>query len=106
MLYCIGLGLGSPEDITLRGLKAIQGCSRVYLEAYTSILVDVGFQSDAQDSGQQGSGIQALVSDLTYMASRLQDLAKDCLICYRKRSMARRSWWQTAIWSKQRAMSS
>lgn len=62
MLYCIGLGLGSPEDITLRGLKAIQSCSRVYLEAYTSILVDVGFQEDSGTSGQQGSGIEKLVS--------------------------------------------
>lgn len=62
MLYCIGLGLGSPEDITLRGLKAIQGCSRVYLEAYTSILVDVGFSEGEDDCGQQGSGIEHLVS--------------------------------------------
>lgn len=62
MLYCIGLGLGSPEDITLRGLKAIQGCTRVYLEAYTSILVDVGFQTDSETSGQQGSGIEHLAS--------------------------------------------
>ena len=61
MLYCIGLGLGSPEDITLRGLKAIQGCTRVYLEAYTSILVDVGFSEDKDDCGQQGSGIEHLV---------------------------------------------
>lgn len=62
MLYCIGLGLGSPEDITLKGLKAIQGCTRVYLEAYTSILVDVGFQEDSDTSGQQGSGLEHLVS--------------------------------------------
>lgn len=61
MLYCIGLGLGSPEDITLRGLKAIQGCTRVYLEAYTSILVDVGFEEDSETSGQQGKGIEHLV---------------------------------------------
>jgi diphthine synthase len=61
MLYCIGLGLGSPEDITLRGLKAIQGCTRVYLEAYTSILVDVGFSEEKGDCGQQGSGIEHLV---------------------------------------------
>lgn len=61
MLYCIGLGLGSPEDITLRGLKAVQGCTRVYLEAYTSILVDVGFETDSETSGQQGRGIEHLV---------------------------------------------
>ncbi|KAM6502944.1 Tetrapyrrole methylase [Amanita muscaria] len=39
MFYLIGLGLCDESDITLRGLTAIQRCSRVYLEAYTSILM-------------------------------------------------------------------
>ncbi|OMJ19843.1 Diphthine synthase [Smittium culicis] len=39
MLYIIGLGLFDEQDITVRGLKAIQSCDRVYLEAYTSILL-------------------------------------------------------------------
>lgn len=38
MLYLIGLGLGDQDDITVKGLKAIQTCSKVYLEAYTSVL--------------------------------------------------------------------
>ena len=38
MLYFIGLGLGDVEDITVKGLKIVRDCSRVYLEAYTSIL--------------------------------------------------------------------
>jgi precorrin-2 methylase len=38
MLYLIGLGLADEQDITLRGLNAIQKCTRVYLESYTSIL--------------------------------------------------------------------
>uniref|UniRef100_A0AAR2J8Q5 diphthine methyl ester synthase n=1 Tax=Pygocentrus nattereri TaxID=42514 RepID=A0AAR2J8Q5_PYGNA len=38
MLYFIGLGLGDAKDITVKGLEVIKGCSRVYLEAYTSIL--------------------------------------------------------------------
>lgn len=38
MLYLIGLGLVDEQDITLRGLNAIQKCTRVYLESYTSIL--------------------------------------------------------------------
>lgn len=38
MLYLIGLGLGNEEDITVKGLNAVKSCSRVYLEAYTSIL--------------------------------------------------------------------
>ena len=39
MLYLIGLGLGDERDITLRGLESVKRCSKVYLEAYTSILL-------------------------------------------------------------------
>ncbi|TFK74641.1 Diphthine synthase [Pluteus cervinus] len=39
MFYIIGLGLSDEKDITLRGLEAIKSSSRVYLEAYTSILM-------------------------------------------------------------------
>lgn len=38
MLYLIGLGLGDAKDITVKGLEIVRRCSRVYLEAYTSIL--------------------------------------------------------------------
>ncbi|KAI1727617.1 tetrapyrrole (Corrin/Porphyrin) methylases domain-containing protein [Ditylenchus destructor] len=38
VFYLIGLGLGNHEDITVRGLNAVRKCSKVYLEAYTSIL--------------------------------------------------------------------
>lgn len=38
MLYLIGLGLSDEKDITVRGLEAVKSSSRVYLEAYTSIL--------------------------------------------------------------------
>lgn len=38
MLYLIGLGLGDENDITVKGLKAIQSCDVVYLEHYTAIL--------------------------------------------------------------------
>uniref|UniRef100_A0A182Q3G7 diphthine methyl ester synthase n=1 Tax=Anopheles farauti TaxID=69004 RepID=A0A182Q3G7_9DIPT len=38
MFYVIGLGLGDPEDITVKGLNIIKQCERVYLESYTSIL--------------------------------------------------------------------
>jgi diphthamide biosynthesis methyltransferase len=38
MLYLIGLGLGDAEDITVKGLEVVRRCSRVYLEAYTSVL--------------------------------------------------------------------
>ncbi|KAJ2918287.1 hypothetical protein MD484_g2123, partial [Candolleomyces efflorescens] len=39
MFYVIGLGLCDEKDISIRGLEAIKGASRVYLEAYTSILM-------------------------------------------------------------------
>ena len=38
MLYIVGLGLGDERDITVRGLDAVRGCSKVYMEAYTSLL--------------------------------------------------------------------
>eukprot|EP01084_Bolivina_argentea_P217349 369047_1 len=40
VFYLIGLGLGSPDDITVKGLNALKTCSFVFLEHYTSILCD------------------------------------------------------------------
>jgi hypothetical protein len=39
MLYLVGLGLADERDITVRGLAVVQAAARVYLEAYTSILL-------------------------------------------------------------------
>lgn len=39
MLYLVGLGLSDETDITVRGLEIVKRASRVYLEAYTSILL-------------------------------------------------------------------
>ncbi|KAH7102136.1 Diphthine synthase [Auriculariales sp. MPI-PUGE-AT-0066] len=39
MFYIIGLGLSDERDITVRGLEVVKRCQRVYLEAYTSILM-------------------------------------------------------------------
>ena len=38
MLYLVGLGLCDATDITVKGLEVVKQASRVYLEAYTSIL--------------------------------------------------------------------
>lgn len=38
MFFIIGLGLGDPKDVTVKGLEIIKSCERVYLESYTSIL--------------------------------------------------------------------
>ena len=39
MLFLIGLGLADETDITVKGLQIVKAASRVYLEAYTSILL-------------------------------------------------------------------
>ncbi len=39
MLYLIGLGLADETDITVKGLEIVKNADRVYLEAYTSILL-------------------------------------------------------------------
>ena len=39
MLYFVGLGLSTEKDITVAGLEVVKAASRVYLEAYTSILM-------------------------------------------------------------------
>ncbi|KAK8119279.1 uncharacterized protein PG998_003905 [Apiospora kogelbergensis] len=40
MLYLVGLGLSDETDITVKGLDIVKKASRVYLEAYTSILLE------------------------------------------------------------------
>jgi diphthine synthase len=39
MLYVIGLGLADEKDISVKGLEAVKSCTRLYLEAYTSMLL-------------------------------------------------------------------
>lgn len=43
-LFVIGLGLCDETDITLRALEAVKSSERVYLEAYTSILMVPDYQ--------------------------------------------------------------
>ncbi|KAI5475061.1 hypothetical protein MNV49_002053 [Pseudohyphozyma bogoriensis] len=46
MLYLIGLGLSDEKDVTVRGLEAIKSSTRVYLEAYTSILGEAFYEKE------------------------------------------------------------
>ena len=39
MLFLVGLGLADETDVTVKGLDVIKKAERVYLEAYTSILL-------------------------------------------------------------------
>ncbi|GFE55595.1 diphthine synthase [Babesia ovis] len=43
-LTLVGLGLGAVQDITLRGLKAIQNADVILLEIYTSVLIDTSLE--------------------------------------------------------------
>jgi diphthine methyl ester synthase len=38
VFYIIGLGLGDPEDISVKAINAIKTCKEVYLEYYTSVM--------------------------------------------------------------------
>jgi len=39
MLYIIGLGLADERDVSVKGLDIIRRAERVYLEAYTAVLL-------------------------------------------------------------------
>jgi diphthamide biosynthesis methyltransferase len=39
MLYLVGLGLADEKDITVKGLEIVKKAERVYLEAYTAVLL-------------------------------------------------------------------
>ena len=39
MLYIIGLGLADEKDVSVKGLEVIRKAERVYLEAYTAVLL-------------------------------------------------------------------
>lgn len=38
VFYIIGLGLGDPQDISVKALNAVRTCKEVYLEYYTSVM--------------------------------------------------------------------
>lgn len=44
MFYLIGIGMGDEKDISVRGLEAVKSCSKVFLEFYTSKLVDFNIE--------------------------------------------------------------
>ena len=43
-LYLIGLGLNDEKDITIKGLEAIKNCDYIYLESYTSLLLNTSIE--------------------------------------------------------------
>ena len=80
MLYLIGLGLADEADVTVKGLELIKKVERVYLEAYTSILL--------VDKAK-------LVSFFNSHCITVLTL----ILHSRKYTMAVQSFWQTVRWS-------
>ena len=73
VLYMIGLGLGNEDDITVKGLKVVQKCDLIVLEAYTSVL---GIDKDRLE---EVYGKPILVADRDTVESQAEDkiLVKD-----------------------------
>ncbi|KAL1023189.1 hypothetical protein UPYG_G00037470 [Umbra pygmaea] len=70
MLYFIGLGLGDAKDITVKGLEIVKQCSRVYLEAYTSILT-VG-----KDALEEYYGRELILADRDMVEQEADELLR------------------------------
>nr|NP_001310415.1 diphthine methyl ester synthase [Gekko japonicus]AAT68219.1 GekBS016P [Gekko japonicus]AAT85553.1 BS002P [Gekko japonicus] len=75
MLYLIGLGLGDAKDITVKGLEVVQQCSRVYLEAYTSILT-VG-----KEALEEFYGKELILADRETVEQNADTVLKDAHQC-------------------------
>ncbi|VDM35292.1 unnamed protein product [Hydatigera taeniaeformis] len=72
MLYIIGLGLSTIEDITISGLNAIQECDYVFIDAYTSILTH-GIE---RISAFCGKDVKRADREFTEQGSLITSLAK------------------------------
>nr|XP_056700607.1 diphthine methyl ester synthase [Euleptes europaea] len=75
MLYLIGLGLGDAKDITVKGLEVVQQCSRVYLEAYTSVLT-VG-----KEALEEFYGKELILADRETVEQDADTILKDAHQC-------------------------
>jgi len=84
MLYIIGLGLADEKDVSVKGLEVIRKAERVYLEAYTAVLL--------VDQKQ-------LVSELEYNVFDAKRYKTHMLRYSRKATMAAQSSSPTAKWS-------
>ncbi|RLV88314.1 Diphthine methyl ester synthase [Meyerozyma sp. JA9] len=72
MLYLVGLGLSYETDITVRGLEVVKRCKRVYLEAYTSILMAAD-----QQSLEKFYGREVILADRELVESGSDEILKD-----------------------------
>ncbi|KAK3623544.1 diphthine synthase [Elasticomyces elasticus] len=71
MLYIIGLGLADERDVSVKGLEIIQKAERVYLEAYTAVLlVD-------QKQLESYYGRSVIIADREMVESHSDDILAD-----------------------------
>jgi len=73
MLYLIGLGLGDVTDITVKGLEVVKKASKVFLEAYTSILT-VG-----KEELEAFYGREVILADRTVVEQESDTILEDAL---------------------------
>lgn len=85
MLYIVGLGLADEKDISVRGLEIVCKAERVYLEAYTAVLLVEKAQLVRPDSQTANDGDFKIDTNMRTSS--------------RKPTMAAPSSWPTAKWS-------
>lgn len=71
MLFLIGLGLGDARDITVNGLEIVKRCSRVYLEAYTSLL------SVGKDALEEFYGRELIIAEREMVEQEADEILRD-----------------------------
>lgn len=75
-MYIIGLGLGDERDITLRGLEAVKKCSKVFIEAYTSLL-SFGLSSNGLSTLENLYGKPITLADREMVEEKADDILSD-----------------------------
>lgn len=81
MLYIIGLGLSDVEDITVKGLNAVQSSDKIYLEHYTSILGGQTYKEDLEKFYNKS----IILADRTMVeqnSDEIIDSAKDKIVSF------------------------
>ncbi|KKA30602.1 hypothetical protein TD95_000840 [Thielaviopsis punctulata] len=71
MLYLVGLGLSDETDITVKGLEVVKKCARVYLEAYTSVLLV------PKETLESYYGREVIVADREMVESNSDEILRD-----------------------------
>ena len=67
VFHLVGLGLGDDQDITLKGLKALKGCAKIYLEAYTSVL------TVPKEQLEEAWGVSIEIADRTLVETGVEE---------------------------------